>query len=422
MDQQIAPEGDEAADSRRGRRREPRPPRLPVLIDPLEPFSTSPESDFAKIDPELRDARELLKQRIEVTVGVSNTTARWISPDRAVTFVKHRQLLLIDLFDHQRQCRDLLRQVQVPQTIDRPTFNRLLSEVRDFDQIIWKEQQTLAQAPNDARITVGILSYPSPAFIGQAYLAALADVQATSVPDDDDIQKLARFCDFIGHAYNPAKGSPQYDPPGIENGREWAWCPVTRAWHDQRSILVVQIMPPSISSAATCFGLPEDEDPKILWGIDNGIVFHSSIAAAYRRNQIVIVPAQEQPTNTITTSAAKSPHEREHEHEPKFKLIVLDPSIIHKPTYLHGPQWHHLHNAHLVFKTKARPHLRNLYYTALMTLCHRHRNFLPGYETDLEKIPMETLWGKPGAMMPLQFIRGVAEQSGEFRRAAWMGY
>ena len=167
--------------SQEDKRHKPRhPSHAAAAIDPLEPISTSVDPGFARFSPGLIEAEELLKERARVTWAISNAIPRSISPGRAETFVKHRKGLLRDLACHNASRRDVLRRMQIAKAVDKPTFEKLFTSITDFDRILSKERKHLAH--NQEKLARGILAFPAPARIGEAYLAALTEIQAVPAP------------------------------------------------------------------------------------------------------------------------------------------------------------------------------------------------------------------------------------------------
>ena len=382
-----------SADGRNDRRpKKPRTRKTVLLVDPLLPYATSTDPGIHALCKEsaelghqcepLAEKEDLLKERVRVTAGISDSLPRYISLSRAEKFVTSRAELLSDWSDFKIECGDRFKLLASGNRIKHKILMGLLPRMQEFHLLVSNEQKAITQ--NRAMLEIGILSYPAPARIGQAYLAALADILNILVQSTDDDQYEQNCCrigqkyffGLIRNMYTPAKDTPEYDVPPEASELEMQWCPVTQAWHEQSSTAVVQIVPYPYEDPgyAKIFKRVIGKTWKLLWGFGNGMVLHSSIKEHLDQNRIAIVPDK------------KPPCER--------KLVVLDDSLLDQASYPNGPRFRDLHNSILTFKTMARPQLPNLYLRCLMTLARRRRHLDPTEDpkTDLKKVPMHKLW------------------------------
>lgn len=375
-----------------GNNRRPRRKRQPkeelLRVDPLFPFSLSTDDRFHRIceklapdhficDPLVRMI-DRLKERIAITTAVSDACLRYISPSRAQNFVTNRKELLYDLFKDNSLC---LHELADRDVVDLTVYDKLYPHVQEFQSLVSRELDTIVEC--QVMLEFGILSYPAPARIGQAYLATLTDFLA----QPSDLSKLAEFfhqigqkyfCGLIQNMYNPAKDTPGYDAPVEAEELDMQWCPVTRAWHERSSTAVIQFLPWPFEEPGIryIYQVPPENGWKVVHGFGNGMAVLSSIKDHLDQNRMVIVPD------------AGWIHGR--------KLIVLDDALLDQCSYLHGPRFGELHQNNLIFKTPARPHADNLYFKCLVTLARRRRccqnDPVEHARLDLKKVPMHQFW------------------------------
>ena len=296
--------------------------------------------------------------------------------------ITSRSLLLLDLSRHNKECLEWLDESLDDSIEDSRIYELLCPRVHGFYLLVEKERKSLKEY--EQLFEVGILSYPAPARIGQAYLATLADIMARPLGGTghwEFIQQLGRkyFFGLIRNMYNPAKDTPEYDAPVEADELEMQWCPVTHAWHELSSTAVVRFLsfPFEEPGIANIYRRPKEYEWKVFWGSGNGMVLLSSIKDHLDQNRIVIVPDEE------STSGRK--------------LVVLDDSLLDLPSYPHGPRFRDLHQSNLMFKTVARPHLDSLYVNCLVTLARRRRRCCrtdasENAKIDLARVPMHQLW------------------------------
>lgn len=360
--------------------------QAPLLVDPLLRFARSTHPGFHALCHQsaasghtccpLAEKEELLKERIWVTANVSDACLRYISPSRAMNFLTNRRFLLHDLSRYHKACLK-----QLASLVDPTIYEPLRLRIQEFDLVVWQERHRIWKY--QVILEVGILSYPAPARIGQAYLAALADIWVHPIDfadDQDFLKRIGRkyFSGLIRNMYTPAKDTPEYDAPAEEDELEMQWCPVTHAWHELTSTAVLRIMtwPFEEAGISNIFQWPNENAWKIFWGFGNGMVLLSSIKDHLDQDRIVIVPDEESADGR--------------------KLLVLDDSLLDQISYPHGPPFRDLHNSNLRFKTMARPHLDNLYIRCLSTLARRrrrrHNDPAENATIDLKRVPMHTLW------------------------------
>lgn len=159
-----------------------------------------------------------------------------------------------------------------------------------------KERAALAR--NRMKLEFGILSHPTHARIGEAYLAVIVE----SLPElagarlnrqrSRDKYDQEQFKALVRQAYTFTKETPAYDPP--RSDPPMLWCPITRAWHDTMNMTTVHIVPCGIGeiNAAYNFGLPADEGWTALWSFENGLLLHSRVEQAVlgAKNMFVVHP------------------------------------------------------------------------------------------------------------------------------------
>ena len=388
-----------SAGNRLEKRRKQRESLTMALVDPLERFSTSPEPGFRHLSSEMADERDRLNERIRTASASSQLLLESFSPSRAKEYVANREPLLEDLAMHHKSCRNVLRKLNETKSIDKPTMKRLLSGIEELDAILLQERAALAR--NRVKLEYGILSHPTHARIGEAYLGALVDRLPEPAgakfkkPGARNNNDQEQFRNLVRNASTPKKGSPEYDAPKTNLPLPLMWCPVTNAWHEQAHTTVAHIVPYGIGefNASYIFGLPLDEGWKAIWDFKNGLILYSSIEGHLDDGRIVIVPDDESMN--------------------ELKLVVLDESLLSMHVFLNGPLYRDLNNKRLTFKTEARPLKRNLYFLCLITLFRRRRFMVDGCENDSQKIQMGKIWGTPGQWMRGSVIRALALEIGD---------
>lgn len=368
-----------------------------AFADPLDKFTDSPEPDLSQFGQELADGGARLKERIRNVSTSSQETIGYFDPEAAQKFVTERESITEELAGHLKSRRNKIREARESNTMDMGTAKRALSEIEELDGALLIERGALAR--NHAKLEFGILSHPSHARIGEAYLAAL--VENMPEPAGARLKKQRardgydqnQFKTLVRQAYTPAKESPEYDAP--DTGYPMAWCPVTRTWQVLADTTVAHIVPYGIGefNAAYVFGVPVEEGWKTIWDFRNGLILHSAIERALDAAQLVIVP--------------------DGESKEGLKTVVLDESIMDKTASLSIPKFRDLHNSALQFKTKARPHKRYLYFTCLVSLYRRLRFFVEGSERDRENLEMGKIWGTPGKWMRRSIIKALALEIGD---------
>lgn len=217
-----------------------------------------------------------------------------------------------------------------------------------------------ALARNRVKVEHGILSHPTHARIGEAYLASF--VASLPEPAGARIQKLGprgkhdqeSFKRLIRNAYSPQKGNKNYDASDTED-LSLLWCPVTREWYETEYVTTAHLVPYAIGEiiASYIFGLPIGEGWNALWSPQNGLLVYLKVERAMDQGQLLIVP--------------------EFETALQFKIVLLDESLANASIYRHGPKFGDLHNRRLLFITGCRPGKRYLYFLCLTTLFRRHR-------------------------------------------------
>lgn len=372
--------------------------------DPLKRFLKSPNPpEIQEISPDLAVERERLQERVRTVSASSDEFVGVFSPERAKEFVTARQAVVDDLTTHLRTSRQTVREAQQQNTVDRRTAKRVLSDLEQCETAVRKERALIIK--NRMKLEYGILAHPTHARLGEAYLAAITD--ALAEPSDARVKKRAsrenreqsQFRSLIERAYVPAPGTPEYKPPRPSAQYPDLWCPVTGAWHDARQVKAGHLVPYAIgeTNAVYIFGLPVLDGWKAIWDWRNGLPLAEEVEACLDRGQIVIVPVED------TTD--------------EFKLIVLDDSILCTAAYRDGPNFRELDQAHLQFKTEARPGKRYLYFHCLITLFRRHRFYVEGCERDQDKIRMGKVWGTPGKWLRGSIVRALALEIGDICHA-----
>lgn len=117
--------------------------------------------------------------------------------------------------------------------------------MEEFDAAFLNERAALAR--NRMKLEFGILSHPTHARIGEAYVAAIVE----SLPElvgarlkkqrSRDKYDQEQFKALVRQAYTPTNETPAYDPPYSDP--PMLWCPITRAWHDTMSMTTAHIVP-----------------------------------------------------------------------------------------------------------------------------------------------------------------------------------
>lgn len=370
--------------------------------DPLQRFTISPEPKLQQLSQELADEGEKLKQRIRNVSANSQEIIGSFSPETAQKFVAEREPLTEQLAVHLKACRAKVREARENHMVDRKTAKRMLSGIEELDATLLKERAALAR--NRVKLEFGILSHPTHARIGEAYLAAI--VENLPEPAGARIKKQRardnydqhQFKTMVRQAYTPDPESKEYDAPPI-TGFSQLWCPVTRAWHDSMITTVAHIVPYGIGefNAAYIFGVPVEDGWKTIWDYRNGMILSYRIRKALDAGQLVIVPDGESIDG--------------------LKLVVLDESILDHHPVGGGPKYRELNHTKLQFKTKTRPLKRYLYFLCLISLFRRQRFFVDGCERDQEKIDMRRIWGTPGKWMRGSIIRALALEVGGILKA-----
>lgn len=372
-----------------------------AFADPLESFLLSPEPALPSLSQELADKGEHLKQRIRNISAASDEIIQKFDPKHAERYVAEREPHAEDVASHIKTCRNKVRELQAKKLVDRSTAKRLLSGMEEFDAALLKERAALAR--NRMKLEFGILSHPTHARIGEAYLAAI--VESLPEPAGARLKKqesrdkydLDQFKALVRQAYTPTKGTPAYDAPCSDP--PMLWCPITRAWHDTLSMTTAHIVPYGIGeiTAAYIFGLPIDEGWTAIWSYKNGLLLHSRVEQAMDAAQLLIVPDVDSGEG--------------------LKVVILDDSILEKSPFVGGPKYRELNNTKLIFKTEARPLKRYLYFLCIISLFRRHRFYVEGSERDQAKLKMGEIWGSPGKWMRCSIIRALALELGDILRA-----
>lgn len=386
---------------REEKRRKQRDSLRLAFADPLECFSISPEPALRSVSQELADKGERLKERVRNISASSDEIIRKFDPKHAQKYVAEREPLAEEVASHIKTCRNKVREAQEKKLVDRNTAKRLLSGMEEFDAALLKERAALAR--NRMKLEFGILSHPTHARIGEAYLAAI--VESLPEPAGARLKKQGsrdkydqdQFKALVRQAYTPTKETPAYDAPCSDP--PMLWCPITRAWHDTLSMITAHIVPYGIGeiNVAYIFGLPTEEGWTAIWSYENGLLFHSRVEQAMDAAQLVIVPDVDSGEG--------------------LKVVILDESILDKSPFVGGPKYRDLNNTKLVFKTEARPLKRYLYFLCLISLFRRHRFYVEGSERDQAKLQMGEIWGSPGKWMRCSIIRALALELGDILRA-----
>lgn len=144
-----------------------------AFADPLEFFSLSPEPALRSVSQELTDKGELLKGRVRSISASSDEIIQKFDPTHAQKYVAEREPLAEEVAAHIKICRNKVREAQEKKLVDRSTAKRLLSGMEEFDAALLKERAALAR--NRVKLEFGILSHPTHARIGEAYLAAIVE-------------------------------------------------------------------------------------------------------------------------------------------------------------------------------------------------------------------------------------------------------
>lgn len=368
-----------------------------MIADPLERFTISTEHALQQVSQELANDGDRLRERIKNAIASSQVLIGSFSPEVAQEFVAKREQLTEELAVHLKACRTKIREAQKHDLADRKTSKRMLSSIEELDAMLLNERAALAR--NRVKLEFGILSYPTHARIGEAYLATIEENLPQLSGARVTKQRARDTCDqhqfktLVRQAYTPTQGTTQYDPPS--EGPPMLWCPVTRAWHDVMNTTVAHIVPSRIGgfNAAYIFGVSVEEGRETIWDYKNGLVLHKRIGQALDAAQLVLVPDGESVEG--------------------LNVVVLDESLLDKTPFVGGPKYRDLNNSTFQFKTNARPLKRNLYFLCLINLFCRSRLFVDGSDRDQENIEMARVWGSTrGEWMRGSIVRALALEVG----------
>ncbi|MCJ1263820.1 hypothetical protein MMC22_003690 [Lobaria immixta] len=247
-----------------------------MIADPLEQFTISTEHALQQVGQELANDSDRLRERIRNAIASSQLLIGSFAPEAAQKFVAKREQLTEELAVHLKACRTKIREAQEHDLADRKTSKRMLSSIEELDAMLLNERAALAR--NRVKLEFGILSYPTHARIGEAYLATIVENLPQLSGARVTKQRARDTCDQ--HQFRHCE-----DPPML-------WFPVTRAWHDVMNTTVAHIVPSRIGgfNAAYIFGVPVEEGWKTIWDYKNGLVLHKRIGQALDAAQLVLVP------------------------------------------------------------------------------------------------------------------------------------
>lgn len=187
------------------------------FADPLECFSISPEPALWSVSQELTDGGERLKERARIFSAFSDEAIRKFDPKNAQKYVSERERLAEEVASHIKACRNKVREAQENKLVDRNNAKKLLCGMEEFDAALLKERAALAR--HRMKLEFGILSHPTPARIGEAYLAAIVESLPESAGErlkkqgSRDKYFQEQFKALVRQAYTPTKETPAYDPP-----------------------------------------------------------------------------------------------------------------------------------------------------------------------------------------------------------------
>lgn len=375
------------SDRRAEIRRKQREASSAVFNDPLERYATSDSESLRSVSEELAEKEDSIKAKIRAVSGQSQEQLGSFSPPRAQGFIEQRESIVEELASHLKSSRAAVREARANNIVDRPTAKRLLSGMEDVDADILKERAALAK--NRVKLKYAILSHPSHARMGDAYMSAIVEKlpdpagATTSVQGSRDKQDQAQFRSLLIQAYSPAE---------LATSADAVWCPVSHNWLANAAIRAAHIVPYAIGevNASYIFGLRPEEGYEAIWSYRNGLLLQENIEKALDTAQVVIVPVED--------SASE------------FKLIVLDDALMNQISYHDGPKWGDIHNSKLEFISESRPGKRYLYFHCLISLFRRFRY---GGEMDQQKIQMGKVWGTPGKWMSAGILRALAYEIGD---------
>ncbi len=194
-------------------------------------------------------------------------------------------------------------------------------------------------------------------------------------------------------SYYDAEPESEKDYPESERA---FWCPITKQYHcfGMKAVDIVQIVPHAIGEV-NCIHLfgSEEVGTGHLMSTKNGILLHPHLEAALDKAQIAIVPADE-----------------ENPSAEELKVVVFDESILKLTRVGLNFDWKSLNGLRLQFRNGNRPDLRYLYFSYLVTLCRRRRFEGSGWQSDLKKYAVRTMWGSSGKWVRESSLRAIARR------------
>lgn len=345
-----------------------------------------------KYSAEADKAAHDLAERLRALSASSQESLQSQNEDQPRKYVETREKLMGDAAFCLKKGKVVLKSLRADKVLDKPSFKRAYKELDDGDQALLQERATLAA--NRVKIRYGILSHPTHARIGEAYLAAIAE----NLPDPSgkkqgtgDNFEQTSFRRRLFVTYN----LPDYDcdPANLE-----CWCPVSRRNWLEEDMVEAHIVPYSIGeiNAAYLFGLDLEKGYEAVWSIQNGLLLHNKIEKALNAARIIIVPDEDDLN--------------------ELKLVILDETLLDQKVDVGGPTYRDLNNRRLNFQTKARPGQRFLYLHCILALFRRRRFHVVGWENDKTKVTTSYTWGTPGPWIRRSIIKALAFEVGDAER------
>lgn len=236
-----------------------------VFDDPLDRFACSDNESLRIVSQELANKEDTIKARIRAVSGKSQEERGSFNPFRVQSFIEQRESIVEELATHLKSSRAAIREARARNVVDPLTAKSLLSGMEDVDAEILKERAALAK--NRTKLEYAILSHPTHARIGEAYLSAIferlpdpagAAAAATSLHTSRDKQDQLQFRSLLIQAYSP---------PELAEDERILWCPVSRMWHDKLTIKAAHLVPYALGevNVSYIFGLSQEDGYKAIW-------------------------------------------------------------------------------------------------------------------------------------------------------------
>lgn len=380
-------------ESREQKRRKQRESLNNALGDPFIGFSVP--DVVRKHSAEVDRAAQNIEERVRSVSAKSREAVESTNENQAREYVESRERLADEATFLLKMSKIVVGNLRHDKVLDRPSAKRAHKELDDCDKAILQERAVLAA--NRVKVRYGILSHPSHARIGEAYLSAImeslpelagARLRKQGARESSDQSSFRRraltFYNLLGYDSNPNL---------VES-----WCPISKMMLPAEHVTAAHIVPYAIGevNAAYLFGLDVEEGYQAIWSIKNSLPMQSKIEKAMNAAQVIIVPDDEDPS--------------------ELKLVVLDDSILDHILPHGRATFRDLNQRRLVFQTKTRPARRSLYLHHVLTLFRRKRFDVEGWENDHKKVKSSFLWASPGKWIRRSIIKAIAFELGDVER------